>query len=492
MKQTVSLSEINLDDFEPVTDLKQEGDTVSKNDLEEPVQEETAILQSNNSFREDTYDIISKVAYLIGVPKSIFENEYQSPRIEIYNRLEQDKNARIIRNLCSLRTAIERNFKTINDKMRNDYSSFYSAIEGIASQNMDILSEDGINLKVSRKLTDCLIEVNHQISNRLNNCKSIFPTWLNWTYLQNMFIMPKGLNEEGTKEAAELYYANKQYYPYQVYINWHPREVGNILSSDRKFTEILYQENGDFFRDYSKVSNVGEGVRNNIYDFIDNSNQVVLVVDCENSDPFKLCSALMDLDIAYRSKIKKVLLFDDAHASSAWKSLESYLKIPVVRKEIERIKKNKSLVDISMAVGVCQEHYVNQVDSFILASSDSDYWGLISALENAHFLVMVERDQCGPDLKQALREAEIYYCYIDDFYSGDGGEMKKGELFKEISHYIHQMVNVNIYEMMEEVLKTTRISMEEAEKSQFTAKYLKPMQLSIKGNGDVLLEINKR
>lgn len=70
--------------------------------------------------------------------------------------------------------------------------------------------------------------------------------------------------------------------------------------------------------------------------------------------------------------------------------------------------------------------------------------------------------------------------------------MKKGELFKEISCYIRQMVNVNIYNMMEDVLKTTRISMEETEKSQFIAKYLKPMQLSIKGNGDVLLEINKK
>lgn len=491
MKQ-VLLSEINPEDFEPVTNLNQKEDVVSKNDLEELVQEETVISQSNSFLREDTYDIISKVAYLIGVPKSIFENEYQSPQIEIYNKLEEDKNARIIRNLCSLRTAIERNFKTINDRMRNEYCSFYSAIEGVASENINILLEDGINFRTYKKLTDYLIEINRFLSDRLNNCKSVFPTWLNWNYLQNMFIMPNGLSEEGTKEAADLYYTNKQYYPYQVYINWQPRDVGNILSSDRKFAEILYQENGDFFRDYSKVTNVGEEVRNNIHDFIDSSDQVVLVVDCENSDPFKLCSALKSLDIVYRNKIKKILLFDDVHTSSAWKSLESYLEIPVIRQEIERIKKNKSLVDISMAVGVCQEHYVNHVDSFILASSDSDYWGLISALEDARFLVMVERDQCGPDLKQALKEAEIFYCYIDDFYSGDGGEMKKGELFKEISCYIRQMVNVNIYNMMEDVLKTTRISMEETEKNQFITKYLKSMHLSIRGNGDVLLEINKK
>ena len=304
--------------------------------------------------------------------------------------------------------------------------------------------------------------------------------------------MPNGLTEEGTKAAAEQYYAYKQYYPFQMYINWRPRDVGNLLSSDRKFAEFLYQENGDVFMDYSKVSNVGDGVRNNIYDFIDASRQVVLVVDCENSDPFKLCSALQDLDSAYLSKIKKILLFDDVHTSSVWKNLESYLDVPVVRKEIDRVKKEKSLVDISVAVGVCKEHFVNGVDSFILASSDSDYWGLISELQSANFLIMVERDQCGPDLKQALKEAEIYYCYIDDFYSGDGGEMKKGELFKEVSRYIHQMVNLNIYDMMDSVLKTTRVPMDETEKNQFITRYIKPMQLNIDKSGNVLLDFNKK
>ncbi|OON84739.1 hypothetical protein BXO88_15830 [Oribacterium sp. C9] len=59
------------------------------------------------------YDIISKVAYLIGVPKKIFENENEPPKLEIYNRLELEKKARIIRNLCSFRTQLERSFLKI-------------------------------------------------------------------------------------------------------------------------------------------------------------------------------------------------------------------------------------------------------------------------------------------------------------------------------------------------------------------------------------------
>ena len=73
------------------------------------------------AYKDSTYELVSKVAYLIGVPLRIFQNEHEPPKIEIYNRLEQDKNARIIRNLCIIRTAIERNYRKINDIMRMEY-----------------------------------------------------------------------------------------------------------------------------------------------------------------------------------------------------------------------------------------------------------------------------------------------------------------------------------------------------------------------------------
>ena len=44
------------------------------------------------AYKDSTYELVSKVAYLIGVPLRIFQNEHEPPKIEIYNRLEQDKN----------------------------------------------------------------------------------------------------------------------------------------------------------------------------------------------------------------------------------------------------------------------------------------------------------------------------------------------------------------------------------------------------------------
>lgn len=159
---------------------------------------------------------------------------------------------------------------------------------------------------------------------------------------------------------------------------------------------------------------------------------------------------------------------------------------------IERVKQNKSLVDVMLISRTCQEHYKNNVDSFILVSSDSDYWGLISSLQDARFLVMIERESCGPDLKNALSDAGIFYCYIDDFYSGNTEDIKQGALFKEMYRYIDNAVRLNIFEMFDEAIRTTRIEMSSAEKQQFISQYVKTMQMRITDSGDVVLEFKRK
>ena len=255
---------------------------------------------------------------------------------------------------------------------------------------------------------------------------------------------------------------------------------------------MLYQWNNDYFTEYSKVSDAGSYVKGSIYEFIESSEKVVIVVDCENSDPYKLCATLRNLDRQYTKKISSIILFDDVHAASAWRILESFTAIPVEHMMIERVKQNKSLVDVMLISRTCQEHYKNNVDSFILVSSDSDYWGLISSLQDARFLVMIERESCGPDLKNALSDAGIFYCYIDDFYSGNTEDIKQGALFKEMYRYIDNAVRLNIFEMFDEAIRTTRIEMSSAEKQQFISQNVKTMQMRITDSGDVVLEFKRK
>lgn len=390
------------------------------------------------AYKDSTYELVSKVAYLIGVPLRIFQNEHEPPKIEIYNRLEQDKNARIIRNLCIIRTAIERNYRKINDIMRMEYRGLLSMPEIIPASSMQQLSNDGINFikKSSTKLCHHIIEINRLISDRINNCKSLFPIWINWAYIKELFIMPNGLTEDGTKDAADIYYASLSYYPYQMYINWVPMDEGNVLYNDKKFATLLYQWHCDAFTEYSKVSDAGDFVKNNIYDFIDDSEKTVLVVDCENSDPYKLCATLKNLDYEVMQKITAIILFDDVHTATAWRILENYTRIPV-------------------------EH------------------------------IMIEREKCGPDMKAALAESGIFYCYLDDFYSGNSEDIKKNALFKEMYRWIDNSVHLNVNDMFDAALRNTRIEMSPAERRQFYEKHIRHMTLTIDENGNVSIELKR-
>ena len=78
----------------------------------------------------------------------------------------------------------------------------------------------------------------------------------------------------------------------------------------------------------------------------------------KNSDPYKLYATLNNLNQeALLNKICKIILYDDIHTTSAWKILERFTQIPIEHVLIERIKENKSLVDIRLTTGTCREYY---------------------------------------------------------------------------------------------------------------------------------------
>ena len=444
------------------------------------------------AYKDSTHDIVSKVGYLIGVPKYRFEDGRYRLKLDLYETLDKNKTARIVRNLCIVRASIERNFGRINDMMRKEFKSIFNMPDLVPQNALNQLEFDGVGLRLraNAKLGEYLIEINRLIRDRINNCKSIFPVWLNWDYVRDIFNMKNGLTEAGIKEAANVYFSHLECYPYGIYINWVPQQCGNILYNDKKFVTLMYQWHNDYFTDYSKVSDASSFVKSSVYEFIEGADQVVMAVDCENSDPYRLCATLKGLDADVLSKIKKIMLFDDIHTVDAWRILESHTKIPVEHIMTERVMATKSLVDIEMTAMTCREHYRNLVDSFIIVSSDSDYWGLISTLPDAKFLVMIEREKCGPDMKAALANSGIFYCYLDDFYTGDGEDLKKNALFNELFRSLDKAINLNAKQMLNDALTATRIEMPVSEKKQFYAKYIKNMKLVIDDDGNVSLELN--
>jgi hypothetical protein len=125
----------------------------------------------------------------------------------------------------------------------------------------------------------------------------------------------------------------------------------------------------------------------------------------------------------------------------------------------------------------------------VIVSSDSDYWALISALPDAKYLVMVEEEKCGRDMIEAMTNAGIFYCFIDDFCTGNSEGVKLRTLLTQIQTRINAAVHLNVDEMLRQVYLETMVDMTEGEKKQFYKRYIKPMRAVIQPNGDLTIKL---
>lgn len=446
-------------------------------------------MNTTTNYQSSTYTIISKVAYLIGVEKRHFEPDYEAPKVDVFMELERSKNARIIRNLCMLRTAIEQNYGSLNDQMTYYLKNLNSFPDMIPQDSLRQLEADGVSIiKANCRLNQYIININKLIADRINNCKTVFPIWVEWRYIRELFIMPNGQSENGIKAAAMEYYANRNRYPYQVYINWTCGEDGNILYNDKKFITLLYAAHKDTFIDFSKVTDASVSVKDGIYRFLDDNSRAVIIVDCENSDPYKLCATLTNLDKqSLLDKIAKIILCDDVNTTSAWAILNSFTDIPVEHFITKRIVANKSIVDQSLCVKACREHYENHADAIILFGSDSDYWALFSQLDIVNYFVMVESAKFGTKHKDALDEAGIPFCYIDDFCTGNSNRIKVDAMLKEVRRTLQDAIQLNVKDMLRDAYLATRAEMSKAEREQFYDRYIKSMRLVIGDDGNLAI-----
>ena len=439
----------------------------------------------------ETYDIVSRVGYLAGVEKHIFENPCEPLSLEVFRQLDSNQHARIIRNLCRIRTNLEQNFAFVNTAMRYGLKNLNSLPEYIPADSLQALETDGVDLiRANRKTNQYIMDINRHIAERVGSCKSIFPSWLKWEYIRYLFVMPKGTTEQGIKQAAAEYYAHKNQLPYQVYLNWAASDQGNILYNDRKFLALLYAQHHDCFREFSRVSDAPADMKHEIYHFLEQSGRTIMAVDCENADPYRFCGMLDSLDQnALLNHVAKIILYNDVHASSAWKILDQFTGLQVDHHMTERIKADKSLVDAQLITGVCREYYENGADSVVLVSSDSDYWGMISMLPQVRFLVALERNKCSPATKTALEEAGIPYCTTDSFCMRNTGKVVQRVLSEDVRRTLTEAFNINLRAVLERAYREARVEWSEAEKRNFIDRYLRTTRISFAEDGRPLIQM---
>lgn len=440
-----------------------------------------------------TYNIVSQVAYLIGVKRELFGSD--KLRIAVYNRLDQQVSARRIRCLCRLRSALMRSFREVEKGMSVYMKNLDAFPEHFDPEDIQFLQENGVPiLKPNAKAIACLAAINQHIAKHIHECGEFFPLWLEWDFLRDMFIMKDAAKESAIRKAVSAFCYNICWFPFQCYINWQfGEEDGNILHHDAKFISLLYGIHGKVFNDFHMVVDAGHDTQSHFHRFVMENEKVAFFVDCENSDPYKLCATFRNIaahNPDYAAHISKIVLYDDIHSATTWRIFDKYIDgIPVERKVVRRLQNNKSLVDVSMTAGACEAFYANGAQAFVIVSSDSDFWALISALPNAKFLVMLEHGKQSQQFLDALAESGIFYCFIDNFSQGSINDIKTDALREQIAEYIRDAVSLNINTMMETACKKSRIRLTPTEESAFIEKYIKKMRLIIDSDGDVSLAL---
>lgn len=438
------------------------------------------------SLSKRVFEIVSAMAFLIGIPEEFCERA--TFKRDAFQKLRDHPSARTMRALCQIRSSLMNNYDGVSYGLYN-LRNLDQQHEFFDPDWFVVLARQSIPfIKTNYKVSAYIADVNRYITEHVAGCRELFPTWLEWEYIKELFVMPDGMKETGIKKAVIMYSNNIDRYPFQMYLNWLPAEQGNILLHDGKFVDLLYQSHGKRFTDFNKVQDASTYVKEGIHEFIKSNNGIVMMVDCENSDPYKFCAAIRSIG-AYCGDaiqhIRKIILFDDSHSSSAWSVLSQYINIPIEHNLVRRIAYRKSLVDISLAADACKEVYKNGANALILASSDSDFWGLIAALDDVPFYVMVEHEKLGEALKCKLNETRIPYCLMDSFTSGGISDLKEGALMAEVRAALAISVHLNVRSMLSDAYTRTRIAMTPSERQNFETKLYKSLRLAIDNNGDV-------
>lgn len=442
--------------------------------------------------KADTHNLVATVAYMIGVRKELVETNYGDDCHDLLQALYSTKSATIIRYLCKLRTTLFRRYKKTDDEMRQNLKNL-TTLEWYDHDNIKQLEDWGIRIiKANYRSDKYMQDFNELIAKHIDDCTDLFPDWTEWTYIRELFVIPHFSNPIALKREFEKFMTSKDLYPYQAYIYWTPYDCGNMLLSDKKFLQIIYALHHDSFEDPSKYKDASNETKNNIYEFIRCSMRTVIAVDCENSDVYKLYATLKNLDRTELEKIERIYLYDDHHTTVGWQWLEKYTEIPVEHIMVDRVTERKSLVDIVMTAGVCQNHFAEGIDSFILVSSDSDFWGLISSLPNARFLVMYEYDNCGRAIKNALTDHDIYYCAIDDFCTGNVDGFKRAVLLGLLQKYLPDILYLNGRKLVDHLYEEAWIDGSESEKKVFYDRYIKTLSLKVDQEGNFTVEVKSQ
>lgn len=376
---------------------------------------------------------VSVVAYLIGANEKYF-TYYDK---DIITNLKEHREANIIRLLCITRTQMLKKYSE-TERLYNELVSI-EEITYYEELYKELKNKYDIDIKTYNSSPLVTIKrVNNFIEQYIDDVRELFPTAINWQYIVELFKMP--LTNRTTEkffkgQFIKSFQANIKKYPFGRYINWKPKECGNLLQTDLKFLKIIYSQHGRQLTTNAALDILDtfpEQKKQSIHDFIKEADRVVFAVDCENSNCYYLYSLLQQLSKTDVEKISNIVLYNDTNTTTAWEYLEEIIDVPVIIVPCNRVIGKKSLVDMKMCADVSKLHYSQKINNFVLLTSDSDFYGLISTVETANYYIMLERTKTSNKTIEALMSNNIQYDYLDEFATQEE-DLKKIIIKEEIN-----------------------------------------------------------
>ena len=460
--------------------------------------------EASRSFDHYRKDLVATIAYLLGFDKEKTIKRYGS---EIVEKLSKDKDALTLRYLCMIRMQIFRNYNSIkNERLKlKPLEKIDGYIDGSAvlylrEQGIEVAS---VSYKGSEDLVINVAYINQYISDKILNLKKFVPDWIKTEYIKKLFLIPdccadlngNSLTNKNTRkriidrlhEIRQNYKTNISKYPYSLYLNW-PKEWrdgdGNVLFNDNKFLKKLYEVNGDTFKGGENLIDARDEDKDNIYRFINGAEKAAIFVDSENVDPYRFAAMLLNLKKDETAKIDRITVYYDTNAPVAWKFLDEFIHIRVEIITIERVIESKSLVDTSISAAVVKAYYNDSVDSVLLASSDSDFVGLIRTEPGIRYFVLNETNKTSHIVTEGLDKNRIGHCFMDEFAMDKVQKFKKFVLKKILESVLDGFnesgcfFSLNVSELIDKVFHEARFVMAEEqlkkEKEVFFEEYITP------------------
>ena len=103
---------------------------------------------------------------------------------------------------------------------------------------------------------------------------------------------------------------------------------------------------------------------------------------------------------------------------------------------------------------------------------------------------MAEKYKFSPSMREALTARGIFFCYIDDFYSGDNDEIKQAAMIRSATTVMNEpLKGLYVEFIMDRVVASTRVNLTSDERKAFVNRYLKKAQLKVDADGSVSIEL---